>query len=330
MVAFELAAAPGRAALEQLGPRQAEEQDRRVAREVGDVLDQVEEGRLAPSGCRRRRRRAAAPRRLPRAACGPPRRSRPASRPRPLAEQRRDRLGRAGRLGAGSALGRRRRAAFTTSTTRPVGDPLAVGEAAARDDARVDASEELRHEPRLADTRRPEQRERARSARRRTAFVERVVRAASARARDRPSARRGAARARARRGRRRPAGRRGHGSRLPLQLERLERLDRDRVARERAASRRRAGSRPARRPAASRAATLTASPVASRSSAAGHDLARVDARSGARAVVPKSRSSSRSAPASSVAQLGRRPHRAHRVVLVHAPARRRRPSPRRR
>ena len=43
-----LSARPGRAALEELGPRHAEEQERRVAAEVGDVLDQVEERRLAP------------------------------------------------------------------------------------------------------------------------------------------------------------------------------------------------------------------------------------------------------------------------------------------
>ena len=43
VVAFSLPAAPAGPAVEQLRPRHAEEQDRRVAREVGDVLDQVEE-----------------------------------------------------------------------------------------------------------------------------------------------------------------------------------------------------------------------------------------------------------------------------------------------
>ena len=44
----DLAAGPARAAVEQLRPGHAEQQDRRVAGEVGDVLDQVEEGLLAP------------------------------------------------------------------------------------------------------------------------------------------------------------------------------------------------------------------------------------------------------------------------------------------
>ena len=44
----QLAAAPAGSQLEQLGPGDAEEEDRRVARPVGDVLDQVEEDRLRP------------------------------------------------------------------------------------------------------------------------------------------------------------------------------------------------------------------------------------------------------------------------------------------
>ena len=44
----ELAAAPGRAVVEELGTRRADEQDRRVAGEVGDRLEQVEQGRLGP------------------------------------------------------------------------------------------------------------------------------------------------------------------------------------------------------------------------------------------------------------------------------------------
>ena len=58
-VAFGLPAAPVRACVEQLGPRHADEQDRRVARPLGDVLDEVEEAPAPPSGCRRRRRPAA-------------------------------------------------------------------------------------------------------------------------------------------------------------------------------------------------------------------------------------------------------------------------------
>ena len=48
VVAFSFPAAPGRPQLQQLGPGDAEQEDRRVAREVGDVLDEVEERRLGP------------------------------------------------------------------------------------------------------------------------------------------------------------------------------------------------------------------------------------------------------------------------------------------
>ena len=43
-----LAAAPGRSRVEQLGPRHGHEQDRRVARPVGNVLDEIEQRRLGP------------------------------------------------------------------------------------------------------------------------------------------------------------------------------------------------------------------------------------------------------------------------------------------
>ena len=45
---IELAAAPAGPELEQLGTGDAEQEDRRVARPVGDVLDQVEEDGLGP------------------------------------------------------------------------------------------------------------------------------------------------------------------------------------------------------------------------------------------------------------------------------------------
>ncbi len=44
----QLAAAPARPLVEQLRARDAEEEDRCVAREVGDVLDEVDEDRLRP------------------------------------------------------------------------------------------------------------------------------------------------------------------------------------------------------------------------------------------------------------------------------------------
>ena len=43
-----LAAAPVRTALEQFGSRHAEQEDRRIATQVGDVLDEVEEALLSP------------------------------------------------------------------------------------------------------------------------------------------------------------------------------------------------------------------------------------------------------------------------------------------
>ena len=44
----EFAATPSGSTVEQLGTRHAEEQDREAAREIGDVLDQVQERLLAP------------------------------------------------------------------------------------------------------------------------------------------------------------------------------------------------------------------------------------------------------------------------------------------
>ena len=48
VVAFSLPPPHAGPLVEQLRPREAEQQDRRAAREVGDVVDQVEERRLAP------------------------------------------------------------------------------------------------------------------------------------------------------------------------------------------------------------------------------------------------------------------------------------------
>jgi hypothetical protein len=44
----QLAATPCRPGVEQLGPREAQQHERRVAREVGDVLDEREQRRLGP------------------------------------------------------------------------------------------------------------------------------------------------------------------------------------------------------------------------------------------------------------------------------------------
>ena len=196
---------------------------------------------------------------------------------------------------------------------RPVGDPLAVGEAAAADDRRVDRRQQLRDQPRLADAgvaddrhqlaallgphalpRLPHERELAL-----TPDEQRVV----------PPLRRVAHA-------QQPVG--GNRLGLALQLERLDRLDLDRVANERErrlpdqhlARLRRllqprgdvdriAGRQPLLRP--------------------GHDLARHHADPPLQPELGQR-----------VPHLDRRPHRAQRVVLVQRPARRTRPSRRRR
>ena len=56
----QLAASPGGTHVQELGPGETDEQDRRVAGEVGDMVDQVEEASARPSAHRRRRRQAAA------------------------------------------------------------------------------------------------------------------------------------------------------------------------------------------------------------------------------------------------------------------------------
>ena len=71
----ELAAAPAGMAVEELGPRHAEQQDRRVARELGQVLDERRGTSARPTAGRRRRSRAGGAARAPRRACAPPRTS---------------------------------------------------------------------------------------------------------------------------------------------------------------------------------------------------------------------------------------------------------------
>ena len=70
-----LAAAPRGPHVVELRPRHADEQDRRVPRPLGDVLDEVEERRLAPVDVVEDDARAAARGRATRAAAGPPRSS---------------------------------------------------------------------------------------------------------------------------------------------------------------------------------------------------------------------------------------------------------------
>ena len=86
----QLAAAPAGAQLEQLGPRQTEDEQRRVARPVGDVLDQVEERRLGPLQVVEARRPAAGRGPTPRSSRRTARRDVVRGRVT-VAEQRRDR-----------------------------------------------------------------------------------------------------------------------------------------------------------------------------------------------------------------------------------------------
>ena len=212
---------PGGAALGELRPRHAEQQDRCARGEERDVLDQVEERLLAPLDVveddhERPLRRSL----LQRLAEGPGDLLRRCRRLR-LAEQRADRR-------RGGLVRRQHVELLQHLDDRPVGDPLAVGQAAAADDRRLDRRQSLRDEPGLADAgiaddrdqlaallglhalpRLPEERELAL-----TADEQRLV----------PALRRLAHA-------QQPVG--GNRLGLALQLERLDRLDLGRVADER-------------------------------------------------------------------------------------------------
>ena len=176
--------------------------------------------RPPPSAGRPRRRRAAARAPPPRRGGAPRRRSPPSTRLPVLAEQRRA----SGRATRGSSSRSVRPQLLDRLDDRPVRDALAVGEAPAADDRRVQPPQELRDEPRLADARDAEQREQlARAVAIRRARTPPA--AGAARARDRRTARRS-------RRRGRPAAHRDQAVRLDrlrlaLQLERLDRLDVD-------------------------------------------------------------------------------------------------------
>ena len=71
----QLAPAPAGAHVEQLRPRHAQQHDRGLARDVGHVLDQVEEGRLGPLEVVQDHDERAVAARAPRRAGAPPRRS---------------------------------------------------------------------------------------------------------------------------------------------------------------------------------------------------------------------------------------------------------------
>ena len=190
-----------------------------VRRGSADVLDEIEERRPRPSARRRRRRRAAP------AASSSFRKaqaisSRRSSRPSSPSSEREARSRTPPDRTATSS------SCLSTSDDRPVRDPLAVGEAAAADDARVDRGEGLGDEARLPDSRLADDREE---------LAPLLLRGALPRCPDLPRAR-----ARARRSGClvRPLRRlleadeaeRRHRLALALELERLDRLDVDRAA----------------------------------------------------------------------------------------------------
>ena len=135
---------PGGAALGELRPRHAEQQDRGTRGQERDVLDQIQERLLAPLDvveddhdrpfCRGLLQRLA---------------ERPGDllrgcRSLRLAQQRPDRL-------RGGLFGGPQVELLQYLDDRPVRDPLPIGRAAATHDRRVDGSQSLRGEPGLAD-----------------------------------------------------------------------------------------------------------------------------------------------------------------------------------
>ena len=163
----ELAAAPARPLVEELGSCEADEQNRRVAGPVGEVLDEVEERWLGPLQVVEEDDERPRPGPRPRRGGGPPRPSRPAVAG---AASEVDRGGDPLRDQRCFVAGQRRSdpgewilsvATAERLGERPVRDALAVGKAAAAHDRRLasDTRQELRDQPRLADARGAEDRE---------------------------------------------------------------------------------------------------------------------------------------------------------------------------
>ena len=294
---------PAGTPLHQLRPSHAQEQERRARREQRRRLDQIEERLVAPLDVvedddQRRLLLEQLPER--------PGDLVPARPDLRLAQQRANRRRR-------DRIRRQHRELLHHLDHRPVGDPLAVGQAAATHDASLDRGERLRHEPRLAHSCVADHRHQL-APRLRLRALPRLHDLRELRAR----ARRTASVAALRRVQHRdePVGR--HRLRLPLQRQWLDRLrDRglvhERVRRladqhlarlgrllePRRHVHRVAGREPLRR--------------------ARHHLAGVHADPAADAELRQR-----------VAHLHRRPARPQRVVLVRRPARRTPPSPRRR
>ena len=206
----QLAAAPVGSDVEELRPRDTEQEDRRVAGQIRDVLDEVDEDRLGPLQV------------VDEHHLRPLRGSSFEEPP-----ERELRLGR-GRADDGVGLDPDR---DQDLDEWPVRDPLAVREAAAAQNVRrvADALEEVGDEPRLADARRAEERERAGMSVPRRRPRSRA-RAAAARARVRREASPGGGRAPSDVGEHLEEANASTGSAFPFRGERLDRLDPNRVA----------------------------------------------------------------------------------------------------
>ncbi len=301
------AAAPRRSPVEQLGPRHAEEEDGHPAGQVGDVLDEVEEGLLAPLDVVEE-----TDDRLLRGVGL-----------EELAERPRDLVGCRGRVGlaeqpvervADDLVDERGVVAELLHDLDhgPVGDALAVGEASPADDrGSFERLQELRDESRLAHARRPEHGEeltRAVAGDVLEGAAQQLELTLAAHHRDPEAAGRLVAL-----DREQPVGAERLG--LPLQLEWRERLDRHRVPQQAVRLR-------AEQDLAGLCRLLQAGRDVHRVSGrepllrARHDLARVDADSQRerRPVVPLELVVQR---LERLAQLGGGANRAQGVVLVH-------------
>ena len=165
------AAAPGRSGVEELGPREAEEQDGHVTDEVGELGRGGRAERARPSGCPRSRARAGARRPAPRPGRAPPRPPRRPTPPSPRGRRAPARSSaasasppRSSAIPAAPAVPRR---LVDDLPQREEGDPLAVREAPPDEHsgvARRRLSSSSRGEPRLADAGGSEQREEDESA----------------------------------------------------------------------------------------------------------------------------------------------------------------------
>ena len=305
----QLAAGPGRPAIEEFRTRHAEEKDGSAAREIGDVLDQLEEGLLAPLDVVEDAEQ--------RFLCGfrfeelpeSPRDLVGCRRPVSLSQHGLERL-----PGGGLDEGVRVRDLLDDLDDRPVGDPVAVGETPAAHDRRpVDRRQELRDQPRLPDAGRAQDGEEIAGA-----FAGDVVEGVAEELQLAVSADHGDVSPADERRRLRVQREQtvcGHGLRFPFRVKRRDSLDRDGISNEPDRVR-------ADEDLPGLGSLLQARGDVDRVSrreaflGAGHDLARVhpDAHGETRRVVALELGVQR---LECLTQLRRRAHRAQGVVLVH-------------